>query len=417
MRILVINYDLGPGGTQRAAANLACAYHAAGLQTAFLAFKQLGPREEDLKKNKIPVFKTALEAAAWQANILHIFRWGHPEEETIQILKQLKKPGCKVVETNVFSFGDTTKDSSIIDLHMHLSKWCFWKWQKQIAHMKPAPRACVMPFIVDDKPFFPLTNAEKIKVRESLEIPANAFVLGRVGQPSMGKWSLELLDVFKKLSEKFPQIYLVTMGMPKEMASVVNSWPQELRTKVKLLEFSSSNEDLRQAYGTFDVFAHWANIGESFGMVIAEAMLCECPIVSLSTPRADNTQIELIADGGIVANNKNAFENSIALLLKNPELKSRLGKQGRQSILNRYTAAKIIPQAIKVLEAVLKSAPLSSVPKAQTSVKLSEIISLSRSGKGLRPLRDCLFVHHSKIYELLFKIRSILRPSFKNTSQ
>ena len=39
-----------------------------------------------------------------------------------------------------------------------------------------------------------------------------------------------------------------------------------------------------------DVFAHSAQQGESFGYVLAEAALCEIPIVTMATPWADDSQ-------------------------------------------------------------------------------------------------------------------------------
>ena len=43
-----------------------------------------------------------------------------------------------------------------------------------------------------------------------------------------------------------------------------------------------------------DGFLHVSRIGESFGMVLCEAMLCGVPVVTLSTPLKDNSQLEVV---------------------------------------------------------------------------------------------------------------------------
>ena len=50
------------------------------------------------------------------------------------------------------------------------------------------------------------------------------------------------------------------------------------------IAFLKDDKELSNCYSAIDIFVHAANQGESFGMVLAEAQLCQTPIITLSTP-------------------------------------------------------------------------------------------------------------------------------------
>jgi glycosyltransferase involved in cell wall biosynthesis len=211
----------------------------------------------------------------------------------------------RVFETNVFGYADRSADRVMIDLHLHLSRWCLWQWTQSVRGLAPNSPGIVVPYSVDCGAFSAVAPEEKPAIRRDFGIPPDAFVFGRVGQPMMGKWSPILIQAFNGVAQQLPNAWLAVCGMPEELRSMVNQLPAETRSRVAELPMTNSDAELRRYYGLMDVFVHAAIKGESFGLVLCEALLADLPVITLSTPFRDNSQIEVVRHGkeGIVVRN------------------------------------------------------------------------------------------------------------------
>jgi hypothetical protein len=87
-------------------------------------------------------------------------------------------------------------------------------------------------------------------------------------------------------------------------------------------------------YAACDVAINAAAIGESQGVAIAEAMALHTPVVTCSTPWADNAQVELVDHGidGWIANHPRPFAEAVADLLLNDERRRAFGDAGASKI-------------------------------------------------------------------------------------
>jgi hypothetical protein len=98
-----------------------------------------------------------------------------------------------------------------------------------------------------------------------------------------------------------------------------------------------------------DVFTHFAAQGESFGYVLCESLLCTTPVVTMSTPHADNSQGEVIGGGGIVATSSREFTAAVRDLVKSPALRIDLGDVGREHVINSYESSLVADLALKTM--------------------------------------------------------------------
>ncbi len=98
----------------------------------------------------------------------------------------------------------------------------------------------------------------------------------------------------------------------------------------------TSNEDMPALY-TLSSVCVMTSLSEGFGLGIAEAMACETPVVAT---RTEGMQ-EVFKDGigGYYADvgNTDQIAESIIKLLTDSELKTRMGKEAREHILNTYS--------------------------------------------------------------------------------
>ncbi|MCK4817576.1 glycosyltransferase family 4 protein, partial [bacterium] len=93
--------------------------------------------------------------------------------------------------------------------------------------------------------------------------------------------------------------------------------------------------DLPELYRNSDIFA-LPSMAESFGIVFAEAMACELPVIST---KAGNIP-ELVEDHhGILveSNNVEALKQAILYMIKNQEKWNAMGRASREKICKEYS--------------------------------------------------------------------------------
>jgi hypothetical protein len=103
-------------------------------------------------------------------------------------------------------------------------------------------------------------------------------------------------------------------------------------------------------YSSMDCFVHGAQIGESFGMVLAEAMLCGCPVVTASRPHKDNSQVEVVGHrrGGVVAASLANLDDALHTFRYDTRLRAELEPNPRDWVLSRFAADHVAALALRI---------------------------------------------------------------------
>ena len=206
-----------------------------------------------------------------------------------------------------------------------MSNWGKWRYLKRYSGNKN--KVFVIPNPVEVKRFSPCSDEVVKDLKIEYGIPANDLIIGRVGQFYSSKWSQLLIDLFEYLKEEFDNISLLLINPPEDIVERVN---KSIYLK-NILIIDKINDDLKLSiiYSAIDIFVLIADRGESFGNVIAESLLCETPVLALSTPWADNAQCEVIGnlEGGLIATSPKGILRGAKLLIKDVDLRNRLGKK------------------------------------------------------------------------------------------
>jgi glycosyltransferase involved in cell wall biosynthesis len=358
MRILTIVSDLGRGGTQQVAFNYAVGFKKAGHESGIFAYSNGGFREEHLFDEGIIIFKSnnrhdeiliAIEKIKkWFPDYIHIHRDGFYCNTTNLIIKSLRDSVKLIVETNVFARVDYSESSKLIDIHFQLSKWCLWKWKYLSSNLDPKPLGVIVPnsLIVDN--FYKVDKESVLLFKEKFSIPASSFVFGRVGQPIESKWSRIVFDSFKVFAESNKNAYLVLVGCPEVYIQYVKTFDSSIFSRIVLIPFLENLSELRICFSCMDTFLHASSIGESFGMVLAEAQLCECPIITLSTPYKDNSQVEVVGPGGIVVFSKSEMLFAMNELYTNVKLRNTISLNGKNNIIENYSNDAVVKNILSI---------------------------------------------------------------------
>ena len=175
--------------------------------------------------------------------------------------------------------------------------------------------------------------------------------LGRIDEPRKGL-SL-LLRAFAVIGRQRPELRLLIAG-PGDATEAMSRLPADLHDQVVLLGQVSEAVKV-QVYHSVDVFCAPNTGGESFGVVLAEAMAAGAPIVA-----SDLDAFRRVLRGGRAGElfeNGNADDLAAAIgrLLDDPERRASLSAAASAAVRD-YDWPTIARDVVKVYEAVLPAA-------------------------------------------------------------
>lgn len=388
MKILNVAYSLEKGGTQRAAQNFAFGYYDTGHDSRVLYTRVDGIRRTYIENKGVPVYDLSDEAdcaciSEWLPDVVHLHSHGISIEEFDKVKSLV--PHARYIETNVFSQPSLWVKQ--IDQSLQLSSWCDWLYQKRSQKSSPST---VVPYPVDISAFSFAGLSRIADFRAAYGIKPDDIVIGRIGQNYNKKWSPVLVDVFDSLRKTRKNLKLVIVNPPDSMLERVEQ--SEFHKDIIHIPQITGDADLADCYSSIDVFVLVAEQGESFGMVLAEALLCETPVVTLATPWGDNSQGEVVGNGigGFVAANRKVLVRLVDHLIQNELLRQKMGSAGRNRIIELFDSRKVAADALNALNTGIKGvshpAPADLMKATEGKVGLGTKIILA-SGCGFAFLR------------------------------
>ena len=418
MRILTITPSLSIGGIERAAQNFSIGYKKRGHDVVVLNHGKDGIRRRNLQdagcqvqKVNIVTNETLVRLDLGSFDVVHIHREGRKNERENVILEWARRSAKIIVETNVFFAIDYSLGYSLIDLHFQLSEINRQHWLKRGGNKLTA----VIPNPVDHGEF-PICGFDEVKqFRLIHNIPANAFVFGRIGQPAPGKWDPIIVRAFSKLATENPNVYLLLVGPSKDVRLEVFRLRNDVRHRVVILETLDDPKQLGICYSCMDCFAHAARQGESFGYVLTEALLYGVPVITLSRPHRDNAQTEVIRHNldGLVVRSRGAMLEAMKQIMIADTLRETVKLFGRKGILDRFGMDVVCGRALNIFERLLSG-------QTDTTGNFTPIVNVGYEVEGMgRSARfelllayfyDCPFINYCRENLLMMrrKIRQFL---------
>jgi glycosyltransferase involved in cell wall biosynthesis len=276
-----------------------------------------------------------------------VFHWhgnGILDEKIFSLLEKFKPD--LVVQTNVFGYFDNSQYYKLIDYDLYVSKMILvrrMQLDKKLLNKFENKRK-VLSYPVDIEHLQSLSPTdEEISLFKKENDLTGHFVVGRIGRSDDHKFDLITLDGFAEFAKTKENVKFLLVGSTPKILQ--HAKKLNILDKMLILETSSDLSVLLLYYKSLDVFLAASNIGESFGMVIAEAMFSGIPVVTISTPEKDNAQIELVdngVNGFVVPRLKNKIGVALSKLYENSEQRVSFSKIARIKVLEKYAAKNIV---------------------------------------------------------------------------
>jgi phosphatidylinositol alpha-mannosyltransferase len=264
-------------------------------------------------------------------DVLHFHNFGFPS--TLQILAS---PSTSKT-LNILTFHANIKGSKFLKRFPFLlylvKKIADWRIDGIIGvaplNLEPFKKYKKPKIVIPNGIDLEIFNPNVPKIKKFLDGKINILFLGRIEER---KGLIYLLKAYKILEKKFTPspksgggLRLIVVGdgpQKKEMEEFV----KENGLKEVVFEGQIKEDEVVNYYTTCDLFCSPATHGESFGLVLVEAMACQKPVVAF----ANEGYFQFLHNkkGGILVKNKDwrDLAKKLEILIKNQKLREKMGK-------------------------------------------------------------------------------------------
>lgn len=199
-------------------------------------------------------------------------------------------------------------------------------------------------------------NPQVPKIKKFSDSKINILFLGRIEQR---KGLIYLLRAYKILSEKLGEkrvtsnLRLIVAG-EGPLKGECQNWAQKNKLKNVVFEGGIEEKEVPFYYRTADIYCSPAIFGESFGIVLVEAMASGIPVVAFANEgykelvKKSNGKIFLVKP-----KDYKALAEKLEILIKDKELRKEMGEWGIKEA-QKYSWPKIADQVLDFYELCMK---------------------------------------------------------------
>jgi glycosyltransferase involved in cell wall biosynthesis len=181
-------------------------------------------------------------------------------------------------------------------------------------------------------------------------------VIGTVANLHVRKDLVTFLRMAARVLDQFPQATFRIVGSGPEKHSLL-----QLANRLGIssrVEFAGATSNVKDAYLTFDVFV-LSSHNEGFANAIVEAMASGLPVIATDVGGAREA-IEEGRTGYVVpTHNPEALVEHVARLLTDPDLRSKMGRAGRERAVHLFSLEALVRRYDSFYSGLIRSQHLS----------------------------------------------------------
>lgn len=201
--------------------------------------------------------------------------------------------------------------------------------------------------------FVPADHVRKQRVRMTLGIPEDAYVIGVISRLVREKGLVEFLEAAVELNKSFPNMHFLLVGerlSSDHNASIVNELQIAQNLLGPRLLAVGYRADVADLLGAMDVFC-LPSYREGMPRSIIEAMMMALPVVATNI-RGSREEVVAEKTGLLVPiRSSTAIVEALRRLITHPEWARQMGQQGRERALQMYDERRIVARQIDIIAA------------------------------------------------------------------
>ncbi len=204
---------------------------------------------------------------------------------------------------------------------------------------------------IDFSRFTPSTEEARRNRRRELGLADSDFAIGTVGRLTDQKNYPCFVRSAVRIHEEMPNARFHIIGFGPLEASLQNMIRElDARAYITIL---GRRRDVASIMGAWDVFL-FPTWRESFGIVVAEAMAMELPVVVSNTTSLP----EVVGETGILVqtDDDREFASSVIALLRDEERRTVIGKRARERVLKMFSIEKMIEETAETYQKLANAA-------------------------------------------------------------
>jgi glycosyltransferase involved in cell wall biosynthesis len=222
------------------------------------------------------------------------------------------------------------------------------------AHGVSAEQIERIPNSVDNGRFHPVSEPEKLALRQQLGLPVEAQIVIYTGRLVSYKGLPLLIRVWREIQAQFDQAYLLLVGAG---GLDIDNCEAELRDYIAAHQLQDSVgltgnvRNVAQYLQAADIFV-FPTENEAFGISLIEAMACGLAVVSTAVGGVkdilENGRNGLVVESG----NFDQLETAVRRLLVDTNTRMQLSQAAQQTVRERYLAAIIAQKFLQLFDTV-----------------------------------------------------------------
>lgn len=186
-----------------------------------------------------------------------------------------------------------------------------------------------------------VSEEERIFLKNKLKIKEDEIIIGSVGRMSSDatKRFSDLIKAFALLHKNNPKTKLILVGEGKEVENY-KKLVDALNIKDNVL-FMGYQHEIGKCYAIFDIFC-LVSAHESFGLVLAEAMLHQLPVLATRVGGMQYIVDDQVTGFLVEKYDVNAMFQKLDTLVNNQTMRTDYGKKGLVKAMNQYTEERYV---------------------------------------------------------------------------
>lgn len=189
-------------------------------------------------------------------------------------------------------------------------------------------------------------NPKNPKIEKFNDGKINILFVGRIEKR---KGLIYLLKAYKNLIKKFSNLRLIVVGKGN-LERECKEWTNDNNLAEVYFEGEKSGKELPSYYATCDIFVSPAIFGESFGIVLLEAMASGKPIVAFANRGYSQFMKGKFGEKFLVKpKDYRGLANKIEILINDEKLRKKMGEWGREEA-KKYSWPRIAGQVLNFYE-------------------------------------------------------------------